>query len=544
MEKPKQPAPNKPVELPDPKVDISEDTKVIVEVLKGVRFISREEQLQEDPKAEGIDVSEVEVLNTPEFLKQIQPFLGKPASLKSIGEMVRATILYYRSKNRPVVDVIIPEQDVTSGIVQLLVIEGRLGKITVEGNNWFSDALIRSKIQLKEGDPIYAGKLLENVDTVNKNPFRYVRPVLSPGKLVGQTDLKLQTTDRFPYRFYAGYENTGTRTTRLGRYLAGVNMGNLWGQGHEAGYQFATNDKFSGIGIHSAYYRIPFDNGQKLAFFGNYATYDARHKGLDQVGQSWQLSTRYIVPLQSPWQAYRHELQLGFDFKRTDNDIEYGGFQIYDSAVDTNQFVLQYGGYLDDPLGNTSFTFSNYWGPGALSSKAQRADYIKARPGTDPNYFYSNLSLERIWYLPAEFTFVNRVMGQLSSERLLGSEQMGFGGYNTVRGYDEWEVGADEGLVLSLELRTPEIKLGKFFNKLELENKLQFLVFWDYGAAHNVGNAPGEDKSNTLQSIGAGLRYKIGPHASFRMDYGHRLNEVTSDFNDQGRLHIGVLVSY
>ncbi len=32
--------------------------------------------------------------------------------------------------------------------------------------------------------------------------------------------------------------------------------------------------------------------------------------------------------------------------------------------------------------------------------------------------------------------------------------------------------------------------------------------------------------------------------AGVRLDYGHRLSHPDTDFNDNGRIHLGVLVSY
>jgi hemolysin activation/secretion protein len=196
-------------------------------------------------------------------------------------------------------------------------------------------------------------------------------------------------------------------------------------------------------------------------------------------------------------------------------------------------------------MGVTSFTVANYWQPGSISSKGQQSDYIQTRAGTDSDYFYTNLSLERLWWLPEDFELVNRFIGQLASSRLLATEQLGLGGYNTVRGYDEREVNTDAGLMVSVELRTPRIKLGQFFNRPDMENRIQFLTFWDYGQGHNRKSVVGEDRNIELQSVGVGMRYWVGNYLSFRMDYGHRLDPVdNSTFNDQGRFHFGLLVSY
>jgi hemolysin activation/secretion protein len=535
-----------PASLPDPEIDLPEDTQPLVDNLQAVVFRADPDAvLPQNAKGEGVDTSALPLLDNDAFRATIQPHLGRPLTWQVIGEMVKTTIMYYRSQGRPVVDVIVPEQEVTNGVLQLLVVEGRLGRIEVKGNEYFSDESIRSKVRMEPGDPIRASRLLADVDYLNTNPFRYVRPVLGPGEEVGQTDLTLQTNDRWPYRIYWGWEDTGSRATRLDRYLYGVNMGNVGGKDIELGYQFATNHRWDEIGVHSAYLRLPLPNRDTFAMYGSLACYDARHDGVDFRGNSWQISPRYIKTLPT-WNSYRHEIQFGFDFKRTTNDLKFLHFlELYEGTVDTTQFVFEYSGSWRDTAGTTSFTSSSFWQPGPWSSKGQQSDYIQTRAGTDSDYVYTNLSLERIWYLPLDFEFVNRFIGQLAGSRLIATEQLGLGGYNTVRGYDEREVNTDAGVMVSLELRTPRVKLGRLFNRPDMANRIQFLTFWDYGQGHNRGTFAGEDQNIELQSVGVGMRYWVGNYLSFRMDYGHRLDEPDfSTFNDQGRFHFGLLVAY
>ncbi|MBL7134285.1 MAG: ShlB/FhaC/HecB family hemolysin secretion/activation protein [Phycisphaerae bacterium] len=542
--KPKEPAkPRRLPELGPPLVDVPDDVKILVAALKGVRFVRRPADVVKAPQPAGIDTRAVKLLDNDEFRARLKRFLGKGVSWRSIGQMERITILYFRQKGRPVVSVSVPPQDISNGVVQLLVIEGRVGQVKVEGNKWFGIDQIREKIYLQPGDVIYADRLLEDIRNINANPFRYVRPVLSPGKELGQTDLTLQTRDRFPMSFYIGYEDTGSRLTGLGRYLTGFNIGNAFGKEHEIGYQFATNDHFTDVGIHSAYYRIPLANRHKVSLFASYAEYDARHNDTDVAGRSWQLSGRYIAPLR-PTRRYHHEIQAGLDYKRTDSCLHYAGVNAYDSAVDVMQFVLQYGGFMEDKMGRTSFTGTGYYSPGMFAAKQSEHNYDAAREDADPQYAYFNMNLERVWDLPGGASLVNRFTGQCSTDRLLGSEQLGLGGYATVRGFDEREVNADNGVMVSVELRSPELDLGNIAGRPELKNHLQFLGFWDYGHARNISEHGGEDKTSTLQSVGLGLRYRLSNHVTLRCDYGFRLTNPDTFFNDQGRLHFGLVVRY
>lgn len=544
--KPKEPDIRRPpARLPEPKATIPDDDTVLVPALNAVIFVARHQDVQSVAQADGIVTAAVPLLDNDEFRQLMKDFRGKPVSWKSIGQMVRVTILYFRQKDRPVVDVIVPEQDISNGVVQLLVVEARIGKVKVEGNRWFSDELLRGNIRLKKDDVIHTGKLLADIDYLNRNWFRFVRPVLSPGKEPGTTDLTLDVEDRFPVRFYIGYEDTGSRLTKIGRYVAGFNWGNVFGLDHELGYQFTTNSRFDDIYVHSWYYRIPLLNRDKLSFFGSYSDVQARiGDDLATAGTNWQVSGRYVASLPDLGE-YRHELQGGFDFKALSNSLEFGGMEVFSSGIHVSQFAIQYDSRLPDPLGSTSLMLGGYYSPGYLTSRQDKEEYEIARAGTDPEYGYGQIELERTWQLPGKASLVNRFTGQASTDRLPISEQLGFGGYSTVRGYDEREVNADQGFMTTVELRSPEFVLGRFGRKGRLENRVQLLTFWDYGNAVNRTRLAGEDKTAELHSVGVGVRYRIGDHLSVRFDYGHRLKTTGGGLDDNsGRFHLGIVASY
>lgn len=534
-----------PARLPKRDIELADDKTVLVDSLLGVRFIRTPEEVIKEGFTDGIEIKNIKLLDNDEFRKIIQPYLGKPVTMKSISLMVRDTILYYQSKDRPVVDVFVPEQEITKGVVQLMVVAGRIGEIRIEGLKWFSEELIRSCIRPQSGDVIYASRLLEDIDYINKNPFRFVRPVLSPGKEFGTTDIIIDCKDRFPMRFYAGYDDTGSRSTGLERLFAGVNMGNVFGLGHEMGYQYTTNRHISSLGIHSAYWRIPLPNRDTLAFFGNYADYHTSNSGTKLGSENWMVHARYITPLPSR-RNLRHELEVGMDFRRADNNLQVGGHTVYDDYIDVAQFAFQYGGRDKDRTGDTSYMFNVYWSPCAdlLSNHQNKEKYEAVRDGTTPRYVYSHMTVERLWALPREWTFFNRLTGQVSSGRLPPTEQLGLGGYNTVRGFDEREVNSDQGIMATVELRTPRLDLGIVDKAKNIPSYLQFLVFFDYGHARNRGNYDFEHRTDDLLSVGVGFRLRISDNVHVRVDYGHKLEDVGGTDSGDGRLHIGAMVCY
>ncbi len=533
-----------PAKLPERKIKISQETTVLVDELKGVRFVPHPDEVVEVADQQGVTIKDIPLLDTEEFREQIKPYLGKPVTMRLISFMIRDTILYYQAQDRPVVDVFVPEQEITKGVVQLLVVEARVNEVKVEGFEWFSEEQVRDAVRVQQGDVINAPKLLKDIDYINKNPFRFSRPVLEPGEEFGTTDVIIEGKDRFPVRFYAGYEDTGSRATDLERVFFGVNLGNVWDLGHEAGYQYTTNGSFNALGIHSAYYRIPLPNRDTLAFFGNWVDYTISRSNSELGSTNWMAHVRYISDFPD-YGNLRHSMEVGFDFRRADNDLQVGGRTVFDDYVDVAQFALQYGGRARDDLGDTSFTLNGYWAPveDLVSSHQDDEHWRQAREDSNATYFYFHGAAERIWILPEEWEFHNRLTVQLATARLPTLELLGVGGYNTVRGFDDREINTDTGLITSFELRTPRIPI-EFENEWNMPSYLQFLTFIDYGYARNCGSAELERRYYDLMSVGAGVRFRLSDLVTLRFDYGHKLEDVHDSPSGDGRVHLYVMFSY
>jgi hemolysin activation/secretion protein len=151
----------------------------------------------------------------------------------------------------------------------------------------------------------------------------------------------------------------------------------------------------------------------------------------------------------------------------------------------------------------------------------------------------------RVTRLPFDFSWTVRGELQESDANLLPSEQLGLGGYDTVRGYDEREVNGDNGYLISTEVATPPVSIAQIFGLQKVKDQLQFLGFVDYGGTSLHQVTPADINPNTnLLGIGPGLRYVINPYFSLRFDYGFQMISTGFDDRHASRAHIGVLVSY
>ena len=126
------------------------------------------------------------------------------------------------------------------------------------------------------------------------------------------------------------------------------------------------------------------------------------------------------------------------------------------------------------------------------------------------------------------------------------SEQLAAGGLSTVRGYLEREVLGDDGVIGTIELRSPVLASAlteRLFTREKSASgdfeKLQFVLFTDGAYLSQKETLPGDEDTETLLSVGAGLRLALGENFQSRFDWGFPLEE-TVESDSSGRGHVSV----
>jgi len=524
--------------------EIEGANKVLLSELKGVVLVDHSMQLSSSELHQAVGGISTMNVRVPGTLKQLNDlishdFIGRPLTKEGMVQLKREIILYYRRQGRPIVTIQVPEQSISSGVVQLVVIEGKLGKVKATGNKYFKSERLEEYIRLEEGQAIDSDVLITDIDWINRNPFRQVDVVYGPGEIAGTTDIRLLTTDRRPWRIYVGADNTGFDETDQTRLFTGVNWGNVFGWDQILSLQYTTSPDFDKFWALTGHYTIPLPWRDILLFYGGYSEVkaDMNEPGLGSRGDSTQVSGRYNLLLK-PRPGYLHDAIFGVDFKRTNNNILFGGSRIFKQSVNLTQLAFGYNGAYDSEYWKTSLSLELYWSPGrCLSDQSNRA-YQNARPFSKNHYLYGRLTFAPILRLPKDFSFLLTIRGQVSTTNLLPSEQYGLGGYNTVRGYEERQVNVDQAFLCSTELRSPPLS---FIGKKNFKDILQFLLFLDYGLGRNNRLLEHEKKSLYLLSFGPGVRYDITPYINFRWDFGVQLKKLDS----RGfRSHFSLVASY
>ena len=549
-------APYRP-ELPQPdRSPVEGSTKVLIKELKGIIVVDHKDKIVKEPAdVAGILVdpsSDLTLARGYGVQSIMQRYIGQEISIRKLNEMSRDIVIFYGNCGQPVVDVSIPPQDVTRGVIQVIITEARIGKIVVKGGCYFDPGILACNTWLRSGTRIYESCLRRELTYFNQNPFYSVGLDLEEGDSPGTTDVVFSIKDQYPWRHYISYEDTGTRLTHLERLSYGFNWGNALKKGDMMSYQFTSGPNWDDwstdrLAVHSASYSARTYCRDELLIYGSYADIEVpgRRLGVPGTafnGESWQVSGRYTrdTGCGCGWDSNRWS--VGLDVKSTNNLFDFGIATLNNNTYEVFQFMAGWVGRRQRGCWNQALGLDGFFSPGYLMERNTDAAFQNFRANADSTYAYMRMFTEHMYTGYNYGYWVIRGSGQLASGRLVPTEQLGFGGFNTIRGYDQRVLNGDNGFIGNLELRSKTI-YGCCRGQ---QTALTLLSFIDAGYLANWGNNPNLNNNEVVASTGLGLRYIINPSLTVRADYGLPFNSLQSlpGASYDGRVHLGVVLAH
>ena len=469
-------------------------------------------------------------LNRAAIEKGLAALKGQALDKKVIERAREEVLKALNAEGSILADIYLPPQRTDDGYLVLVVAPAKLGKIITTGQKYFDGAKIACEIRLQEGEQINLQTVTEDLQWLNRTPWRAVDTSYSPGENPGEADLILSTTDRKPFRPYVSFDNNGTRNTGLGRNRIGLSWGNAFGFfDHRLDYSYTESNYGSYLNSHALSYSLPVFNRTNLAFNFSKSKIDVpleggifRSKGNNTTAS---VSLNRVLLSVSKMPSLIHEGTLGFEYKRIESSLLYGDLNLdeLNNAPDIMQFYVDYSAGLSDGLGKTNSYTHLVLSPGFDTKHNTNEYFNKMRSGASNDYWYVKQTLDRTFNLPKDWKVRGLLNAQYATEKLLWSERMALSGVNAVRGYYEDSYFADRGVSLNLELSAPTLNM----NLAGKDAQLQMFVFRDWGKGYNIDNQLVSDlnnrsasKTHVLSSYGFGARFSLSPFVQFNGTLG------------------------
>jgi hemolysin activation/secretion protein len=498
------------------------------------------------PEAIRFEISRFEVtgntlLSNDKAQQAVAPFTGKDRDFGSVQQALEALENAYRDLGYSVVSVELPEQELDRGVVQLKVVETKIGHVNVKNNKYFDEANVRRALPgLQPGQTPNLRDVSASLKLSNENPAKRVALKLAGGEKDDEVDANLEVTDDTPWKVMANADNTGTSSTGKTHLGFVLQHANLFGRDHVASLQYSTTaEKPGAIKVYGLGYHIPlYALGDSLDFFASYSNVDsgtvtAGIFDLAISGKGAVYGGRYTHNLRKQGD-YEHKLVYGVDYKAFKNSILVLGTNLGNN-VTVHPLSVTYQGSLGSATGELGGSVSLVRNvPGGSGGK--QADFNLARAGAKDDYTLLRLGGSYSRVLADDWQVRAIVNAQYTSDALIPGEQYGGGGASSVRGFGEREISNDSGIGGNLELYTPNL-CGKGLWQCRA------LAFYDTAYVKRNHALPGELTSTSIASTGVGLRLMASNYVNLQLDYGH-VARAGATQREGGKLHLRLGLSY
>ncbi|MEI6651955.1 MAG: ShlB/FhaC/HecB family hemolysin secretion/activation protein [Chlorobiaceae bacterium] len=444
---------------------------------------------------------------------------GKSISFEELKALADKITAYFREKGWFRARAYLPKQDVTSGIIEIAVLQGasdgRL-EFKLDKTARISQGVLHSigETAIRKGAPVNEHDLERSVLIMNDLPGVIARASLAPGTLPGTTGVEVAVSE--------------------GPILSGLIWGDNYGNRYTGSWRGNTM-----ISIND-----PFCYGDQITALMNEADglvqgrigYSAPvflpglRGSLSYTGMSYEIGAdrAYLAATGSS-----NNVDAGLSYSlirsRTRNlttSMTYG----YKSLVDRTAGPAYYEKQLNSvTLNVNSDRYDQLWGGGASSysigvttghlNESKNASYYLT--GKEGQYTRFNFALARLQRLSEEVNFNLSGVAQMSLDNLGSSEQFSLGGPNAVRAYPVGEAPGDEGQLITADIRY-NIPLATSTRSIQIDG------FYDAGHItlnrdRYAGDVFNDTSRNTywLQGAGVGLNFLFSQKGALQCSWAH-----------------------
>ena len=477
------------------------------------------------------------VLDKGNIEEAVYPFLGETKTIEDVEKARLALEKKYQDAGYLTVSVSIPQQEVDSGVVKLLVTEGTVERLRVTDSKYTSLAEVKSRVaEFGEGKVPHFPTAQQQLTTVNRGQNRQVTPVLRAGKSPGKVEVDLKVQDKLPLHGSLELNDKYSPNTTETRLNGSLRYENLWQKDHSIGLSFQLSpEDLNEVKVISGTYVIPRMNGDYFAAYGVISKSDIAAVGdVNVIGNGYIAGARYIHPLPL-LENYYHSLTAGVDYKDFKESVNLLGSDGFKTPISYLAFSLGYDGTYQTKDSQTQLNAALNIAPRGLGNKEQ--EFADKRFLAMPNYAYIRADLKHTQKLPLDWSLSAKLSGQVANDPLISAEQFTIGGVDSVRGYLESSALGDNGLSGTLELRTPP--LMKYI-KTDLFKEFYAYSFVDAGYVSIYDPLPNQDKNSDLMSVGLGVKLKAAKGIFTNLDYAHALRDSGEVEKGDDRLHFRV----
>ncbi|SAM32970.1 ShlB/FhaC/HecB family hemolysin secretion/activation protein [Pseudomonas sp. 1 R 17] len=395
-----------------------------------------------------IELAGADALSEGERASLIKPYIGQCLGVPQLNELLKVITDRYLAKGLVTSRAYLPQQDLSSGVLKIQVVEGKLESLKGAEGSGITDRQLAMSFPGKTGELLNLREIEQMVDQLNRLPSNQAQMELAPGKEVGGSDVLVKNTLQKPWRVGLSRHNGGQRSTGEQQWGASLDWDNPLGLadqlslrgGHDAVSDHQKTSRNSMLN-----YSLPFGWWNL-----NYSYSETEYRSLAQANnfnfkqsgdsQSHQLRLERVIHRDA---LSKTSLSTGVAYLRTNNFIEDSKLALSSNRLSEAQFGINHGRRIGGSFLNIDLGMQD--GIGAFDAQANH----NPRPGqADARYrkYTATLSYLYPFKLWGEsFSFSSLMTGQRSEDVLFSPQRMSLGGQSSIRGYKDQSLAGDSG---------------------------------------------------------------------------------------------------
>lgn len=438
------------------------------------------------------------VIKSEELAAQVADLRGRMLTAADLGVAAQKLTRYYQSRGYPLASVNLPAQKVDGGVVRFEVLEGRLGSVTVDGNQHYTkEGILMQLSDLPRGQPLVGSDLEQELLLLNDLPGLEVRGLVVPGKKYGESDLVVKVEEQ-PRVFTVSFDDYGRDAIGRLRGTVEGRFNSLIGWGDELSLSLLhSEDSLLSYGRFA--YSLPVDDeGARVGisyYETDYTVDDPNFVLIDISGHSSGMRLGYSKPLR---RTRAHSTTLDLGVERLESETTSIGFPISGGGITLAEVGLYSSGINGATAWTSAYSFSGNFRYNDGSSDNNQLGRLRAD-------FTTSAPLSGGWIASTRLNLQYGIGTQVDLQKF------SIGGPFSVRGYESAAARGDSGLDGSFEM-THGFGSGAM--------RGAFAVFADVGYVASQARSGAVDSDGPwLGALGLGLRFQPTRNLGLTVDY-------------------------
>lgn len=403
-----------------------------------------------------IELKGADSLSANERERLLKPYIGQCLGVPQLNELLKVITDHYLDKGLVTSRAYLPQQDLSSGHLQVLVVEGRLEGLKSTEGSGLSEQELAMSFPGKPGGLLNLREIEQMVDQLNRLASNRAQMELTPGQNIGGSQVLVNNTPQKPWRVGLSRHNDGQKST--GEQQWGTSLD--WDSPLGLADQLALRGGHDAISDHQKtsrnamlYYNLPF-GWWNLSYTYSQSEYRALAQAngfnFKQSGdsQNHQLRLERVIHRDA---LSKTSLNTGLSYLRTNNFINDSKLAESSNRISEAQFGINHGRRVGNAFVNLDLGVQQ--GIGALDAQGDH----EPGPGL-PDARYRKYTATLSYLHPLQvwgesFSFSSLMTGQRSEDALFSSQRMSLGGLSSVRGYKDQTLSGDSGAYWRNDLR-------------------------------------------------------------------------------------------